>query len=261
MLEAGDFDRDASFVAGTGECPAGLVLVSAAASLARVEIVAVRHDLANTGHGGSLLSHSLQALRDRAVEVVRAEPVSSRESAWIGLLRSAGFAGHSLGSLRMRRRLVGELPTAPMPHGYELRPLKEGEEAEWVAVKNAAFPEDEPWSVERYAKDLGQAPCYELSRILVAERDGQLAGTTIAWEADYGQGPLGLIHWVGVRPEHRGSGLGKALNTAALRQLADRGYEEAWLNTSRQRRAAVQLYEGLGFEVYRELFRYELVLT
>ncbi|MCH7478585.1 MAG: GNAT family N-acetyltransferase, partial [SAR324 cluster bacterium] len=84
--------------------------------------------------------------------------------------------------------------------------------------------------------------------------------TTITWEADYGDGPVGLIHWVGVHPEHRGAGLGKALNALAVKRLADLGYDEAWLNTSRSREAAVRLYESLGFEVYRELYTYELSL-
>ena len=66
---------------------------------------------------------------------------------------------------------------------------------------------------------------------------------------------------MGSHPRHRGAGLAKALNAHALRQLADRGYAEAWLNTSRRFEAAVGLYHRLGFEVHREMLACELALN
>ena len=95
-------------------------------------------------------------------------------------------------------------------------------------------------------------------RIVVAEREEQLVGTASAWEIDYGGGPLGLLHWVGVDPAHRGQGLGAALNVRALQKLKACGYAEVWLNTSRERMAAVRLYERLGFVPYQELYTYTL---
>ena len=159
----------------------------------------------------------------------------------------------------MHRRLKVELPAHPVPPGYELRCLRPGEEEAWVDLRNACFPDD-PWPPERYGRELADSPVYELDRVLVATREGGLAGTTIAWEADYGGAPGGLIHWVGVHPRHRGAGLAKALNARALRQMEERGYPEAWLNTSRRLEAAVGLYHRLGFEVHREMLAYELVL-
>jgi mycothiol synthase len=160
----------------------------------------------------------------------------------------------------MRRRLGGELPSFETPPGYEVRSLRAGEEAAWVALKNACFPEDTAWQPEHFQRELSEAPCFDLERILVATQEGRLVGTTIAWETEYGDRPEGLIHWVGVHPDHRGGGLAKALNALAMRQLAEHGYAEAWLNTSRSRAAAVGLYESMGFEVHRELYTYELTL-
>lgn len=54
--------------------------------------------------------------------------------------------------------------------------------------------------------------------------------------------------------------MAKALNARTLRQLAERGYPEAWLNTSRRFEPAVGLYHRLGFEIHREMLSCELVL-
>ena len=259
-LEEGGFDPEASLFAGRREDPAGLVVCTTEGSASRIEILAVREGDRRRGLGRALLEAAVSSLRARGQATVRAEPVSSREGPWRSLLESLGFGGRSLGSLRMHRRLKVELPDHPVPPGYELRCLRPGEEEAWVDLRNACFPDD-PWPRERYGSELADSPVYELDRILVATREGRLAGTTIAWEADYGGGPGGLIHWVGVHPRHRGLGLAKALNAGALRQLAERGYAEAWLNTSRRFEPAVGLYHRLGFEVHRELLAYELVLS
>ncbi|MCY3738653.1 MAG: GNAT family N-acetyltransferase [Gemmatimonadaceae bacterium] len=259
LLDDGRFDREASLFAGRREDPAALVVCTTAGSASRLEMLAVGEGDRRRGLGRALLTAAVSSLRARGQATVRAEPVSSREGPWRSLLESLGFEGRSLGSLRMHRRLNGRLPAHPVPPGYELRCLRPGEEEAWVELRNACFPGD-PWPPERYGSELSDSPVYELDRILVATREGRLAGTTIAWEADYGGSPGGLIHWVGVHPRHRGAGLAKALNARALRQLADRGYAEAWLNTSRRFEPAVGLYHRLGFEIHREMLAYELIL-
>lgn len=262
-IESGSFDVDASLFAIDNDQPAGLVLVTTSAEVAHLELVAVRTDLQRQGLATALVHGALSALGRRSVDIVHTGTVSSRELQVVRLLTSLGFAGEGLGSLRMRRSLRGDLPIAEAPAGYQLRSLRAGEEAAWVELKNVCFP-DGNWQLDHFRQELSEADCFALDRILVAARQDRLVGTTIAWEAAYGENldgrPQGLIHWVGVDPEDRGVGLGKALNAMALAQLAERGYAEAWLNTSRNRVTAVGLYESLGFEVYRELDRYKLTI-
>ena len=258
-LEEGGFDPEASLFAGRREDPAGLVVCTTEGSASRIEVLVVREGDRRRGLGRALLTAAVSSLRARGQATVRAEPVSSREGPWRSLLESLGFGERSLGSLRMHRRLKVELPAHPVPPGYALRCLRPGEEEAWVGLRNACFPDD-PWPPERYGRELADSPVYEPDRVLVATREGRLVATTIAWEADYGEAPGGLIHWVGVHPRHRGLGLAKALNARALRQLAERGYPEAWLNTSRRFQPAVGLYHRLGFEIHREMLAYELIL-
>ncbi len=128
-----------------------------------------------------------------------------------------------------------------------------------MCLKNACFHVEgrRSWTVDDFNRAF--ANC-DHSRILIAIKDGHMAGTASAWEANYGGGPVGLIHWVGTDPEFRGKGLGYALSLRALEELAALGYEDAWLNTSRSREPAVRLYKRLGFRVHRETVDYTLVL-
>ena len=160
----------------------------------------------------------------------------------------------------MRRALGGALPPCTVAPNYVLRTLREGEAAAYVALINACFPESRAWTEEDFQREFPSvhSPVYE--RIFVVVREGELAGTASAWEADWGEGPAGLVHWVGVHSAQRGQGLGEARSARVLAEVAACGYREAGRNTSRDREAAVRLYRRLGFVEHRELYDYRLAL-
>lgn len=259
-LESGAFDSGASRFARAGGVSVGLSVITAAEGTAHVEIVAVCESARRRGLGRLLLDSAIAQLRERRFHSLGARSVSSANAGAVRLLESMGFAGTSQGSLRMKRALCGPLPSLAAPAGYDLRCLGPGEEGEWVRLKNDCFPEDRAWTLDDFEVEYARAPCFDLSRIFVAAAAGRLVGTTTAWETDLGEGRVGLIHWVGVHPSHRGRGLARALSALALAELSARGYGEAWLNTSRDRVAAVGLYQSLGFAVHRELYTYRLAL-
>jgi ribosomal protein S18 acetylase RimI-like enzyme len=51
-----------------------------------------------------------------------------------------------------------------------------------------------------------------------------------------------------VAPEHRGRGYSKAILTTLERMAAESGYTTVWLETRPLQRAAIALYEQLGYE-------------
>lgn len=61
-----------------------------------------------------------------------------------------------------------------------------------------------------------------------------------------------------VRPELRGSGLGRVLLEAALARLAARGYDGVSLTVTAANDRAVQLYQNLGFQTIKEFAAYAL---
>ena len=68
-------------------------------------------------------------------------------------------------------------------------------------------------------------------------------------------GSTGAIQNVGVVPEHRGFGLGRALLLQALCGFQNRSARRATLEVTATNQAAVNLYLSLGFEVSRVLYR------
>jgi len=65
-----------------------------------------------------------------------------------------------------------------------------------------------------------------------------------------------LVEWVGVVPEERGKNLGEALLVAALNYLKGRNVYPNCLVTQPFRKAAIGLYEKLGYQTVREMTFY-----
>jgi mycothiol synthase len=265
-LEQGTFEREVSVWATEGDEPVGVALVAGGAA-PELSIVAVREAWRRRGVGRKLVAEAGERLRRGGAGALIAPVVSSANTAAVRLLESAGFVGVPMGGLRMRRPLDAPWPAWSIASGYLLRTLKEGEETVYARLKSACFPESRPWTEEDFRQEFPTDSFDAYGRIFVVapkvsarEGEGQLVGTASAWEIDHGDGAVGLVHWVGVDPAHRGQGLGAALNLRVLEELAARGYPEAWLNTSRDRVAAVRLYEQLGFALHRELYTYTLTL-
>lgn len=260
-LTEGTFDDTCTFFAAADD-PTGLIAIRTEERSGQLDLIAVRADTRRRGLAIQLLEKAITSCRAQQLQTLVATDVHSGNEAAVSLLKKMGFSGQSQGSLRMQRPLDGTWPTATVPDDFALRPLQPSEEAAWIELKNACFRADggEDWTLDNFQREFVDSPVYDLDRIFVATTGEKLAGTTSAWEWDYGRGPVGLIHWVGVDPQYRGNGLGEVLMIRALEELKTRGYADAWLATSRDRDAAVRLYQRLGFAVEREFFTYTLEL-
>ena len=71
----------------------------------------------------------------------------------------------------------------------------------------------------------------------------------------------GAIQNVGVVPEHRGFGLGRAVLLRALLGFQLHGASQATLEVTAENEPAVRLYLSMGFEVSRVLYRTEFAGT
>lgn len=65
----------------------------------------------------------------------------------------------------------------------------------------------------------------------------------------------GGVQNLGVLPEYRGLGLGRALLLKALAGFASVGVPRAFLEVTATNAAAVRMYRSLGFRAYRTLYR------
>jgi mycothiol synthase len=168
--------------------------------------------------------------------------------------RIAGGAGLRRGRelLQMRRPLPVDDAHRGGTESLDVRPFRPGEDEEaWLAVNNRAFhhhPEQGGWDLETLQSREAQ-PWFDPDGFLLHEEDGRLAGfcwTKVHADEDP---PQGEIYVVATDPDFEGRGLGRRLTLAGLDWLAAKGVTVGMLYVDAANKAAVHLYESLGFTV------------
>ena len=160
---------------------------------------------------------------------------------------------------RMRRPLGGQLPSAPLPDGMAVRTFDPGRDSDdWLDLNARAFaelPDQGGWKREDLERRLA-AKWFDPDGFLLAHElsedgtEGRLAGfhwTKIHGESNHGHKAIGEVYVLGVDPELRARGLGRALTIRGLQYLQSRGLAEVMLYVESSNAAAIRTYERLGF--------------
>ncbi|MGW4465459.1 mycothiol synthase [Micromonospora sp. NPDC004704] len=172
---------------------------------------------------------------------------------------------------QMRRPLGRDLAEPTLPDGVVLRAFRPGTDDEaWLDVNRRAFaehPEQGRWTSADLAVRMAE-PWFDPAGFLLAvqESTGRLLG--FHWTKVHGQPdgvepdgvrrePVGEVYVVGVEPEAHGLGLGKALTSAGLRHLGDRGLTRVMLYVDESNASAVALYRRLGFSRWTTHVQYQ----
>ncbi|GHC59125.1 mycothiol synthase [Streptomyces flavofungini] len=155
---------------------------------------------------------------------------------------------------QMRRPLADlDLPEPVLPEGVRVRAFVPGEDdAAWLAVNADAFAHhpEQGSLTQRDLDDRKAEPWFDPAGFFLAERDTGSGGAELIgfhWTKAHAAERLGEVYVVGVRPGAQGGGLGKALTTIGLRHLAAAGLPTAMLYVDADNKAAVSVYERLGF--------------
>jgi mycothiol synthase len=159
---------------------------------------------------------------------------------------------------QMRRRLTLEsVPEPVFPEGVTVRTFVPGQDdAAWLAVNAAAFAHhpEQGSLTQRDLDDRKAEPWFDPKGFFLAVRtaSGSGSGEIVGfhWTKVHAEEQLGEVYVLGVLPEAQGSGLGKALTLVGLRHLAAEGVPTAMLYVDGDNRAAVRMYERLGFKTY-----------
>lgn len=186
------------------------------------------------------------------------------------LATSAGLRQvRGLWKMRMPLRAVGSTPPPELPEpelsprvaeNLEIRTFRVGvDEREWLRVNALAFathPEQGALTLDDLRQRQEEA-WFDPSGFFIAAdpSSGRIAG--YHWTKTHSDGagltdgePVGEVYVVGVDPQWQGTGLGRVLTVAGLRHLRDRGLPWVLLYVDEENRAAVRLYESLGFRLW-----------
>jgi len=161
-----------------------------------------------------------------------------------------------------------ELPHPVLPRGYSFSPWDESLLEAHAETKYLSFRSEIDANVFPCLGEL--AGCYRLmneirhkdgflpaATWLLARRDGphiptEFCGTIQGIRDSAG---LGAIQNLGVTPERRGLGLGRALLLRALMGFQQAGLKQAFLEVTAQNVGAIHLYQQLGFVHCRTVYK------
>lgn len=179
---------------------------------------------------------------------------SDDDAASIDTLRQRGFVAAGRRLTQWQHRLGVALRSATLTDGYRIRALAGPEEfAARVALHRAAFATSR-LTVEKYRRLL-TVPHYRLEDDLVVEApDGPLAAFALSWYDP--DGLVGELEPVGTHPHHQRRGLSRAVVTAAVERLHDRGARVVQVYSDMAEGAAEALYAAVGFERHATHRRY-----
>lgn len=159
------------------------------------------------------------------------------------------------------------LPSVVLPEGYHWRAWNHSDVERHALTKFRSFRDEVDAEV---FSCLGEYyGCLRLMSDIASQETFLPSATWLIWWSDPGQLPqdcgtiqgIGMSHQsgsvqnIGVVPEHRGLGLGRALVAKSLHGFAEAGKKRVVLEVTANNHTAVELYRSLGFRVLRTMYR------
>ncbi|MFC7547212.1 GNAT family N-acetyltransferase [Plantactinospora sp. GCM10030261] len=162
----------------------------------------------------------------------------------IRLLTELGFEHFRTWDHVRERELTGALPDPVVPPGFRVRSATIDDAERLAAVHNESFDSD--WTGDTYRAAVMVRPGYDPAREVVAEApDGRLAAYTVYWTD--GRNRAGHFEPVGTSRHFRRLGLARAIMLESMRRMRDAGLTSVSVNHNADNKAALRLYESLGF--------------
>ena len=179
-----------------------------------------------------------ETLTDQGFSRVVTSALSPLEQA--GFL-AAGFAVEE--TLRLLGMDLRRSELERVPPGPRLSRVPDRRRPEVLAVDAAAFPEF--WRFDEFALSdaLAATPAVRFRRAAEPGPAAETIGYAICGRA----GRRGYVQRLAVRPDRQGRGTGRRLLLDGLHWLARRGVTRAVVNTQTTNRAALDLYQAIGF--------------
>lgn len=262
-----DFDRDTVIAEAPDGSIAAYGVVLALDPTTQIFAIGKVHPThAGLGLGAALLRETERRAHERLPAGVSAPfriGIPETDRAAIELVGASAFR-HVRSFWHMERGLADGAPPSPEPpEGITLRTGDAGDDEEIAyRVLDEAFRENfgyEPISSDDWLSEFRAWPSYDPTLTVMAFEGHTPVGVSVNSAADDG---IGWVAELGVLPEWRRRGIGRALLLRSFAELAVRGQREVRLGVDAENSTgATHLYIGAGMTVRRRFDLYEKVLT
>jgi len=233
----------------TGEIQGYLHLDSTDAVEGPVLEVVVHPEARRNGIGKALVQAAIDRTGDSRIRLWAHGELSSA----YGLADELGFEKNRE-LWQMRRSLFAPFPKAQFSSEVIIRTFEVGaDEDAWLELNSQVFS-DHPEQGRMAREDLDvrmSEAWFDPAGFLIATRDGKMVGyhwTKVhGGQGSHGHSEIGEIYVLGVSPSERGTGLARALSIRGLEHLRNHRLPAAMLYVDVDNKAAISLYESLGF--------------
>lgn len=155
----------------------------------------------------------------------------------------------------MKRDASTPLVRFSIPQGFSLVHYSSGDEAAWaeILVSVAEFDSQEE-ALAYFQEHYAPYPIELVKRCIFLENPaGEKVATFTIWWDIKDEEQIPSLHWIAVKPEFQGQGLGKAIVGHGLElALAIDGDRDIWLHTQTWSWRAVAVYLQVGFRLVSE---------
>lgn len=254
-LHHGGDDADEHLVAinDSGKIVGYLHLDQTDAVAGSVVEVVVHPDFRQQGIGGALIESAIAKSNDPRMRLWAHGELASAYS----LAAKLGFA-KTRELWQMRRSLFAPLPKASEISDLTVRPFQVGfDEPAWLELNATVFA-DHPEQGRMSAQDLAvrmSEEWFDPAGFLITTQVQTDTEVMVGYHwtkvhggaGSHGHSEIGEIYVLGISPDLRGSGLAKLLSVRGLEYLRSQGLPAAMLYVDADNKAAIGLYESLGF--------------
>lgn len=155
----------------------------------------------------------------------------------------------------MKRRKGAVVPMTQLPEEYKFQLYADGDEKSWAEIMISVGEFDSYEEALEYFEKEYLPYKNELMRraLFIETADGKKIGTLTNWW-NYTQNRRDpSIHWVGVKPEYQGIGLGKALVYEGMNRMIEiEGDRDYYLHTQTWSYKAINIYITAGYEFVKD---------
>ena len=154
----------------------------------------------------------------------------------------------------MLRKKGAPAPVYDLPDGYKFALYKPGDEKSWAEIEMSVLEFDNPKDALKYFGKEFKPYNAELEKrcIFIENSKGEKIATATAWWC-CPEKCVPRLHWVAVKPEYQGLGLGKAIVSKVTQMMLELdGDTDFFLSTQTWSHRAVKIYEKFGYFIASE---------